>query len=150
MHCLKSLSNNFRFTSSCFSVSPIFFFFSLSFLDVFFFFPLLLLFVRFRLLFFPIQSLFYYSVKQTSLSAPSGYDTGLSVNLSAILPITFSTDFPIFRSVQFEVILFGMLFPFFQMVRRTECTGKLLRNYAIEYDRQNFLKFVSKLLDASI
>ena len=36
------------------------------------------------------------------------------------------------------------------MVRRTECTGKLLRNYAIEYDRQNFLKFVSKLLDASI
>ena len=85
MQCLTSLSNNFRFTSSCFSVSSIFFgvlFFSLSFLDVFFFFPLLLLFVPFRLLFVPIYSFFYYSVKQTSLSTPSGYVAGLSVNLS--------------------------------------------------------------------
>ena len=115
--------------------------FSLDFLDVFFLFPSF----SFSSRFCPFSIILWGKLPLCLLSIRHW-----SVCLSAILPITLSIYLPIFRSVSLEVRLFGMLISFFQMVRRTDCTRNLSRNYGIEYDGQNFLKFVSKLLDASI
>ena len=154
MQCLTSLFNNFLFTSSCFSVSSIFFVFwflpqfssMLSFSSRSF--SSLFRSVSFSSRFSPFSIILWSKLPPLPPLATSL--VFLLICLSALLPITFSVYFPIFRTFLLEVTLFGMLFPFFKMVRRMECTGKLLRNYAIEYDGQNFLKFVSKLLDASI
>ena len=126
-------------------LSHIFFgFFPLVFLDVFFFFPSF----SFSSRFCPFSIILW--GKLPTLSPLATSLVYLLICLSAILPTTLSIYLPIFRSVSLDVRLFGMLISYFQMVRRTECTGKLSRNYRIEYDGQNFLKFASKLLDASI